>query len=233
MKRLHPPVPRPLTHIYSQIANLYTFKLLCCVQQFSRVQLFVTPWTAACQAPLPMRFSRQEYQSGLSCLPPGDLPRPGIEPRSSELQVDSLPTEPPGRPELWQFISQQQKPNTDLYTIPQNLCFSKQYGLYKLTGATLTKYHKPGGLNSGIYCLTVLEAENLRARCKRENLLHMSLQTSGGFLRNLWHPWFLEASPQSLPSYSYGVFPVCMSVFKFLLLIRTLFISDGDSFNSA
>ena len=46
---------------------------------FSRVQLFATPWTAACQAPLSMRFSRQEYWSGLPCPPPGDLPDPGIE----------------------------------------------------------------------------------------------------------------------------------------------------------
>ena len=43
-----------------------------------------------------MGFSRQEYQSGLPCPPPGDLPHPGIEPASPTLQVDSLPSEPPG-----------------------------------------------------------------------------------------------------------------------------------------
>ena len=48
----------------------------------SRVRLFVTPWTVACQAPLSMGFSRQEYWSGLPCPPPGDLPYPGIEPMS-------------------------------------------------------------------------------------------------------------------------------------------------------
>ena len=41
-----------------------------------------TPWTAACQAPLPMGFSRQEYWSGLPCPPPGFLPDPGFEPTS-------------------------------------------------------------------------------------------------------------------------------------------------------
>ena len=46
---------------------------------FSRIQLFVTLWTAACQAPLSMGFSRQEYWSGLPCPPPGDLPSPGME----------------------------------------------------------------------------------------------------------------------------------------------------------
>ena len=41
-----------------------------------------TPWTVACQAPLSMGLSSQEYWSGLLCPPPGDLPNPGIEPES-------------------------------------------------------------------------------------------------------------------------------------------------------
>ena len=45
----------------------------------------VTPWTVARQAPPFMGFSRQEHCSGLPCLPSGDLPDPGIEPRSSAL----------------------------------------------------------------------------------------------------------------------------------------------------
>ena len=52
-----------------------------------------TPWTEACQASLSMEFFRQEYWSGLLFPSPGDLPDPGIEPRSPALQVDSLPTE--------------------------------------------------------------------------------------------------------------------------------------------
>ena len=43
---------------------------------------FVSPWTVALQAPLSMGFCRQEYQSGLPFRPPGDLPDPGIEPKS-------------------------------------------------------------------------------------------------------------------------------------------------------
>ena len=43
-------------------------------------------------------FSRQEYWSGLPCLPPGDLPNPGMKPRSPTLQADSSPTEPVGKP---------------------------------------------------------------------------------------------------------------------------------------
>ena len=60
-------------------------------------QLFVTPWTVACQAPLSMGFFRQEYWSGLPFPSPGDLADPGIEPRSPSLQADSLPSEPPGK----------------------------------------------------------------------------------------------------------------------------------------
>ena len=58
----------------------------------------MTPWTVAHQAPLSMGFSRQEYWSGLPCPSPGDLPGPGIKPRSPELQVNSLLSEPPGKP---------------------------------------------------------------------------------------------------------------------------------------
>ena len=44
-----------------------------------------------------MGFSRQEYWSGLPFPSPGDLPDPGIEPRSPALQADTLPSEPPGK----------------------------------------------------------------------------------------------------------------------------------------
>ena len=54
----------------------------CILNHFSCVQFCATPWTVAHQALLSMEFSRQEYWSGLPCLPPGDLPDPGIEPVS-------------------------------------------------------------------------------------------------------------------------------------------------------
>ena len=58
----------------------------------------VTPWTVAYQAPLSMEFSSQEYLSRFPFPSPKDLPNPGIEPGSPALQVDSLPTEPLGKP---------------------------------------------------------------------------------------------------------------------------------------
>ena len=53
----------------------------------------LTPWTVACQTPLSTGFSRQGYWSGLPFPSPGDLPDPGIEPRSPALQTDSSLTE--------------------------------------------------------------------------------------------------------------------------------------------
>ena len=62
-------------------------------KSLSRVQLFATPWTTQS-----MEFSRPEYWSGEPFPSPGDLPNPGIKPRSPALQADSLPAEPPGKP---------------------------------------------------------------------------------------------------------------------------------------
>ena len=70
---------------------------VCVLRCFSHVRLCVMPWTIACQAPLSMGFSRQEYWSGLPCPPLGDLPDPGIEPVTLCLQhqqAGSLPIAP-------------------------------------------------------------------------------------------------------------------------------------------
>ena len=66
----------------SLTSNTLHYNVLCCAWSLSRVWLFATPWTVAHQTPLSMEFSRQEYWSGLLCLPLGDLPDPGIEFRS-------------------------------------------------------------------------------------------------------------------------------------------------------
>ena len=51
---------------------------MCVCELLSHVRLYATLWTVAHQAPLSMRFSRQEFWRGLSCPPPGDLPEPGM-----------------------------------------------------------------------------------------------------------------------------------------------------------
>ena len=60
------------------------------VKSLSCVQFFATPWTVDYQAPQPMEFSRQEYWSVLPFLSPGDLPNPGIKPRSPALKADAF-----------------------------------------------------------------------------------------------------------------------------------------------
>ena len=100
------------------------------VKPLSRVQLFATPWIAAYQAPLSMGFSRQEYWSGLPFPSPGDLPNPGIEPRSPALEADALTSELPAMQEPWvqslgredplekEMAAQGHQPNPQTYQTP-------------------------------------------------------------------------------------------------------------------
>ena len=73
---------------------------MCCVSHSVVSILFAAPWTASCQAPLSMEFSRQEYWSGLPFPSLGDLPNPGIRFGSPTVQANSLQSEPPGKPLL-------------------------------------------------------------------------------------------------------------------------------------
>ena len=87
-----PPVSECILHRSSHlipIMSLVKWKSLSCVR------LFATPWTIQS-----MEFSRPEHWSGWPFPSPGDLPNPGMEPRSPALQVDSLPAEPQGKPGL-------------------------------------------------------------------------------------------------------------------------------------
>ena len=65
-------------------------------QSLSCVQLFANPWTVACQAPLSVKYFKQEYWSGLPFSSPTDLLYTGIEPVSPAFQADSLLSEPSG-----------------------------------------------------------------------------------------------------------------------------------------
>ena len=79
--------------------------ILCiyvCMRVLRRVQLLATPWTIAYQAPLSMGFSRQEYWSGLSFPPPGNLPNPGMEPAFPGLAGRVSTTVSPGKP--WCYL---------------------------------------------------------------------------------------------------------------------------------
>ena len=80
-------------------------KCVCARSRFSSVWLFSTLRIVACQFPLFMGFSRQEYWGGLPCCPPGDIPNPGIKPTSLCLlhwHTGSLPPWASGKP--WRQI---------------------------------------------------------------------------------------------------------------------------------
>ena len=84
----------------------YWTEYIKCESESEVTQLCPTlcdPWTVAHQAPPSMGFSRQEYWSGLPFPSPGDLPDPGIEPRSPTLQADALTSAPPGKLALQVF----------------------------------------------------------------------------------------------------------------------------------
>ena len=69
-----------------------------CAQLLSCIQLFATPWIVACQAPLSMGFSGQEYWNRLPFPSPGDLPDPGIKPKFPTLAGGLFTTEQPEKP---------------------------------------------------------------------------------------------------------------------------------------
>ena len=95
-------IGRRILYHYCHLESTVNY-VLCLVTQ--SCQFFWTPWTVAHQAPLPMGFSRQAYWTMLPCPLPGDLPNPGIKPRSPEVQADSLLVEPPGKPIVWELAN--------------------------------------------------------------------------------------------------------------------------------
>ena len=95
---------RTLEWVAISFSNAWKWKVK--VKSLSCVRLFATPWTAACQASLSMGFSRQEYWSGLPFPSPGDLPHPGIEPKSPALAGRFFTTEPPGKPIIIAYLDQ-------------------------------------------------------------------------------------------------------------------------------
>ena len=97
------------------------------VKSLSRVRL-CHPWTVAHQTPPSMGFSRQEYWSGLPFPSPGDLPDPGIEPRSPTLQADASTSAPPGTYKLKKENGYLRAYlfNRILFMLDKNVIFQKQ-----------------------------------------------------------------------------------------------------------
>ena len=121
---------------------------LCVPSCFSHVRLFATLWTVACQAPLSMESSREEYWSGWPCPPPGDLPDPGIEPTSlmSPALADRffLPLVPPGKPKFLCGTSELEGKVTNVLTRDLSGAISSNSWLGALRFLTLEAHGRPG-----------------------------------------------------------------------------------------
>ena len=86
------------TTLIIHMPTYVTFVLLLLLSCYIMLNSFTTPWTVSFQAPLSIRFPRQEYWSGLSFPSPGDFPNPGTEPMSPVLAGRFFATEPLGKP---------------------------------------------------------------------------------------------------------------------------------------
>ena len=95
-------LPSFISQFYPELARQACVCVCVCVcaraQLLSHICLFVTPWTEAHQTSLSVGFSRQEYWSGYPFSSLGDLPNSGFKSGSPELQADTLPCEPSGKP---------------------------------------------------------------------------------------------------------------------------------------
>ena len=100
----------------------------------------MTAQTIARQAPLSMEFLRQEYWSGLPFPSPGDLPDPGVEPRSPALKADPLPPEAPGKLTVCLY-------NGILFNHKKELSSEIHYDMMKLKN-TLSERSQPQKVSS-------------------------------------------------------------------------------------
>ena len=130
--------------------RLLSLSLHVCAHSLSSVWLFVTLWTVACQTPLSMEFSRQEYWSGLPFPPPENLPDPGIKPvslRPLKLAGTFFTTAPPGTTAFSMLL---------LLLLS---CFSRVWlcaTLWTVCGQVLCPWDSPGK-NIGVDCHALLQ----------------------------------------------------------------------------
>ena len=95
----------PLTQILTAPRTLYLMRGCSVASVSSNLKAMLCDlWTVARQAPLSVGLSRQKYWCGFQCSPPGDLPNPGIEPKSPA--SPALQAEPPGKPLLYMIDAQ-------------------------------------------------------------------------------------------------------------------------------
>ena len=140
---------------------------VCVLSHFSYVQLFVTPWTVAHQAPLSMGFSRQTYQSGLPFPSPGHLPDPGIKTASPALAGGLFVTRAPRKPLIWYPL----------------VLFTQEY-IDELSVLRNTLAHKASpdcGLCKRLLRMDQFSLEMVAKKILRETKYHFNFQNSFSF----------------------------------------------------
>ena len=171
-------MPCLVSVVFHKIFNVLKVK----VKSLSRVRLFATPCTVAYQIPPSKGFSRQEYWSGVPFPPPGDLPHPGIEPRSPELHTDAWPSEPPGKPPGKLCQGQPQLISLSVHQRSHHHKGTEDRGT-RLPWHCLTAHHDQGPLlispPESCYCATAVNCEIsmiilLQIECKKlKNRVHI------------------------------------------------------------
>ena len=137
------------------MASCYDFFVIVAqCQSLSHVRFFATPRTVDLQAPLSMEFSSQEYQSGLPCPSPRDLPDPGIELGSPALQADILLSEPPGK-----AMTLNHSKYTLSYSASQ--CLKVSSSDLQNGGEALTQFHTEAACHSELTALALLSYRDL------------------------------------------------------------------------
>ena len=146
-----------------------------------------------------MEFSKQEYWSGLPFPFPGDLPDPGIKPGSPVLQVDSLPSEPPGKPNVHPDSAATCNPHESkekVKTRPRVQFFAT---LWAVPARLFHPWDSPGK-NSGVSCHSLLQGifptqgSNLGLLHCRQILYRLSYHGSPGETINPCEPFRLKHS---------------------------------------
>ena len=139
--------------------NSFTVSLTACMhaKSLQSCQLFATPWTVAQQAPLSKGFSRQEFWNGLPYPPPGELPRPRIQPTSPVSAGGFLTIEPPGLDAIkgvpdWSMLLPGPSASSILPSTPLKSLILSVPCLWIFDDAPLELRHLiPGGLQTEFY----------------------------------------------------------------------------------
>ena len=149
----------------------------------------VTPWTVAHQAPLSIGFSKQEYWSRLPFPTPGDLPNPGIKPRSPELQAISLLSELPEN----QLNQTKQHKNSASKSYKAKKCTRKNVYHMILKGQSKFSRNSPFSVANIFFTLNLVFFKVIKEKWDHKPISRYNHLIKSNFSR--WQHWMIEQLP--------------------------------------